>query len=301
MRARCPLIQDAKAIRDIRSLNAAIEAGETSCAELVEAALARAKNPDGEGKFAFILLREAEARKEARELDRFRAEGKAASPLAGLPISIKDNIDISGEPTRGGSKLLEFAPPAKSDAPVVGRLRAAGAVITGRTNMSELAFSGLGTNPFFGTPANPFDRAARRIPGGSSSGAAISVTDGMAAAALGTDTGGSVRIPAALCGLAGFKPTQARVPTDGVLPLSRLLDCVGPLAPTLADCALIDGILSGETAPLQALDGPFRFCTADDFMLAGADEFVEATYSKAKTVLLARRRENRAVAARRFR
>ena len=191
-----------------------------------------------------------------------------------------------GEPTRGGSKLLEFAPPAKSDAPVVARLRAAGAVIIGRTNMSELAFSGLGTNPFFGTPANPFDRAARRIPGGSSSGAAISVTDGMAAAALGTDTGGSVRIPAALCGLAGFKPTQARVPTDGVLPLSRLLDCVGPLAPMLADCALIDGILSGETAPLQATDGPFRFCTADDFMLADADEFVEAAYSEVKTVLL---------------
>lgn len=247
--------------------------------------MARARDPAGEGGRIFRSLREAESSVEARTHDRLRAQGAAPSLLAGLPVSIKDNIDVAGEPTRGGSKLLEGAKPAITDAVVVTRLKAAGAVIIGRTNMSELAFSGLGTNPFYGTPANPWDREARRIPGGSSSGAAISVTDGMAAAALGSDTGGSVRIPAALCGLSGLKPTQARVPTQGVLPLSTLLDCVGPLAWTLEDCAAVDGILADETAPLPTVTGPFRFCTADEFMLEDADDAVRTSYAEAKHVL----------------
>ena len=141
-------------------------------------------------------------------------------PLAGLPISIEDNIDEAGVVTLAGSKVLAGASPAARDSVVAERLRAAGAILIGRTNMTEFAYSGLGINPHYGTPRNIFDRAAARIPGGSSSGAAISVTDGMAWAAIGTDTGGSVRIPAALNGLAGFKPTARRVPPDGVLPLS---------------------------------------------------------------------------------
>lgn len=270
----------------IQSLNDAIGAGKTTCAAVVEAALAGATDPRGEGRFAFRSLRENEARAEAAEQDRLRARGEASSPLAGLPLSTKDNIDIAGEATRGGSKLLDDAPPARSDATIIARLRAAGAVIVGRTNMSELAFSGIGYNRFFGTPANPWDRATRRIPGGSSSGAAVSLTDGMAVAAIGTDTGGSVRIPAALTGLAGFKPTQARVPRDGVLPLSRVLDCVGPLAWTVADCALLDAILSGESGSLPGLRGALRLCTADAYMLESADETVRTSYAAAKDALL---------------
>ncbi|MGC2519671.1 MAG: amidase, partial [Burkholderiales bacterium] len=133
-----------------------------------------------------------------------------------------------------------------ADAAAVARLRAAGAVVVGRTNMTEFAFSGIGINPHCGTPANPHDRGRRRIPGGSSSGAAVSVTDAMAAFALGTDTGGSVRIPAALCGIAGFKPTQRRVPLDGTFPLSTTLDSIGPLAPTIACCATVFQVLAGE-------------------------------------------------------
>jgi aspartyl-tRNA(Asn)/glutamyl-tRNA(Gln) amidotransferase subunit A len=210
-----------------------------------------------------------------------RANGVAVSPLAGLPISIKDNIDFAGEVTGGACKLLDDAPPASSHADVIMRLNAAGAVIIGRTNMSELAFSGIGYNKFYGTPANPFDRATRRIPGGSSSGAAVSVTDSMAVAAIGTDTGGSVRIPAALTGICGFKPTQARVSRAGVLPLSLALDCVGPLARTVADCAVLDSILSGDATPLATLPGKFRFRTADDYMLADADDHVRAAYAGA--------------------
>ena len=126
-------------------------------------------------------------------------------------------------------------------------LEKAGAVIVGRTNMTEFAYSGLGINPHYGTPRNVFDRASARIPGGSSSGAAISVTDGMAVGAIGTDTGGSVRIPAALNGLVGFKPTARRVPLDGVLPLSFSLDSAGPIARTVADCALLDQVLAAES------------------------------------------------------
>jgi aspartyl-tRNA(Asn)/glutamyl-tRNA(Gln) amidotransferase subunit A len=270
----------------VENLNHAIAAGQTSCAALVEAAVLRATDPNGEGHCIFRTVRTEQAWADARAQDELRARGAAPSPLAGLPVSIKDNIDIAGEPTRAGTKLLADAPPATSDSAVVVRLKAAGAAIVGRTNMSELAFSGIGYNRFFGTPANPWDRATRRIPGGSSSGAAISLTDGMAVVAIGTDTGGSVRIPAALTGLAGFKPTQARVPRDGVLPLSTVLDCVGPLARDVADCALVDGILSGETSPLPGFTGALRLCTADGFMLDGADEHVRAMYARAKSALL---------------
>jgi len=270
----------------IDGLNAALAAGETTCAGIVETALARAKSARGEGKWIFRSLRENTARSEAVEEDLLRTSGEAAAPLAGLPISIKDNIDIAGEATRGGCKLLEDVPPAQSDAAVVERLKGAGAVVVGRTNMSELAFSGIGYNRFYGTPANPWDRAVRRIPGGSSSGAAISVTDGMAVAAIGTDTGGSVRIPAALTGLVGFKPTQVRVPRDGVLPLSTLLDTVGPLARSVADCALIDGILANDPTPLTRFAGKLRLCTADDFMLRDADETVSSAYAQATSALL---------------
>ncbi len=140
-------------------------------------------------------------------------------------------------------------PPAAADAPAVARLRAAGAAIVGRTNMSEFAFSGVGWNPHHGTPRNPADENVARIPGGSSSGAAVSVALGLAVAGLGSDTGGSIRIPAALCGLVGFKGTQRRTPLEGAFPLSPTLDTVCAMARTVADCLLVDGVLAG--APLE--------------------------------------------------
>src|SRR5262249_26036512 len=148
-----------------------------------------------------------EARAMADSSDALRRAGRAPGPLAGIPVSLKDLFDIAGEPTSAGSKVLADAPPAALHAPVVARVLAAGLIPLGRTNMTEFAFSGLGINPHYGTPASPWDRASARIPGGSSSGAAVSIADGMAFAALGTDTGGSCRIPAAMCGITGYKPT----------------------------------------------------------------------------------------------
>ncbi|HEX2217019.1 MAG TPA: amidase, partial [Xanthobacteraceae bacterium] len=185
-----------------------------------------------------------------------------------------------GEPTRAGSKVLAGAPPAGEDAPVVRRLRAAGAVIVAKTNMSEFAFSGVGYNPHFGTPGNPADRS--RVPGGSSSGAAVAVADGMCEIAIGTDTGGSTRIPAALCGVVGFKPSKWRVPTEGAFPLSFTLDSVGPLARTVAECALADAVMAGEEpkipepAPLTGL----RFALPQNRSFTPHDDMVRAAIQR---------------------
>ena len=221
-----------------------LDAGRTTSRALVEEALARIADPTGEGKRSFIRVYGDAALKAADAQDQLRKAGYRLSPLAGLPVSIKDLFDIAGDRTLAGSKALDDAPPARADAAIVARLKAAGAVIIGRTNMTEFAFSGVGINPHYGTPGNPWDR--KRIPGGSSSGAAVALADGQCAVAIGTDTGGSVRIPAALCGLVGFKPTQHRVPRDGTLPLSGTLDSIGPLGHSVACCALTDAVLAGE-------------------------------------------------------
>jgi aspartyl-tRNA(Asn)/glutamyl-tRNA(Gln) amidotransferase subunit A len=227
--------------------------------QLVEQALAAIKDPQGEGSRTFLRVHESEALAAADLVDARRRGGAKLPALAGIPISIKDLFDEVGVTTLGGSKVLVGAPVATRDSSVVERLKTAGAVIIGRTNLVEFAYSGLGINPHYGTPKSAFDRATGRIPGGSSSGAAISVTDGMAAGAIGTDTGGSIRIPAALNGLVGFKPTARRVPLDGVLPLSFTLDSAGPIAKTVADCALLDQVLAAEAngvpapAPLRGL------------------------------------------------
>ncbi len=230
----------------LAELAAALAAGRTTGAELAEAALAAIDDASGEGARAFTRVWRETARAEARAGDALRAAGAPPGPLSGIPVSVKDLFDAAGEVTLAGSVARDGAAPAVRDAPIVARLRAAGAVLVGRTNMTEFAFSGLGVNPHYGTPLNPWDRATGRIPGGSSSGAAVSVTDGMAAAAIGTDTGGSVRIPSALCGLAGFKPTARRVPTAGAFPLSATLDSIGPLARSVACCALLDRVMAGE-------------------------------------------------------
>lgn len=223
-----------------------------SSRQLVEQALAAIDDPRGEGARTFLCVHREAALAAADRVDALRRGGAQLHALAGIPISIKDLFDEAGEVTLGGSKVLLGSPPAARDSTVVERLRSAGMVLVGRTNMTEFAYSGLGINPHYGTPRNAYDRASGRIPGGSSSGAAISVTDGMAAAAIGTDTGGSVRIPAALNGLVGFKPTARRVPLDGVFPLSFSADSAGPIAKTVADCALLDQLLAAADGGIPA-------------------------------------------------
>ena len=263
--------------------------GQTSAVQMAEQALDRATQ--GEGPRVFTRVFREQALAEARASDMLRAAGLSRSPLEGLPISVKDLFDIAGYPTLSGSKLLASAAPATQTAEVVQRLRHAGAVIVGTTNMTEFAYSGLGLNPHYGTPRNPWQREVDggRIPGGSSSGAAISVTDGMALAAIGSDTGGSVRIPSALCGLTGFKPTARRVSMQGVLPLSTNLDSIGPLAPSVRCCAALDAVLSGEShgelraASLQGL----RLLAPTNVVLDGMDNDVAAAWQYALSRLSA--------------
>ncbi len=241
----------------VAGLAAALAAGRTSSRELVESALARIMDAQGEGARAFLKIYAETARAEADHADRLRRAGIVRSPVDGLPVSVKDLFDVGGDVTRAGSKLLADAPAAKADAPAVARLRAAGAVIVGRTNMVEFAFGTTGLNPHYGTPRNPWDRRTGRVPGGSSSGAAVAQADGMCVMALGTDTRGSIRQPAALCGVTGFKPTACRVPREGAFPLSYTLDSVGPLANSVECCAAYDAVLAGED-PTPLPDRPVR-------------------------------------------
>ncbi len=270
-------------MKTLMTLAAELAARKTSSQALVEDALMRIAIPSGEGERVFMRTHRESALAEAKASDGLRAHGIVPSPLAGIPVSVKDLFDVAGDITRAGSKVLADAAPAAADATVIRRLRQAGAIIVGRTNMVEFAFSGLGLNPHYGTPKNPWDRATGRIPGGSSSGAAVSVSDGMAAMGLGTDTGGSVRIPAALCGLTGFKPTAKRIPKDGTFPLSTTLDSVGPIGLSVACCALVDSILAGDVAqvpqalPLKGL----RLGVVQDYVLEHLDGAVADAFGKA--------------------
>lgn len=269
-------------------LAADLAAGRTTSRQLTEEALARIEDPKGEGKRAFVKVWRTQALAAADASDLQRKAGIVLSPLAGIPVSIKDLCNVAGETTLAGSKALDDAKPAAADAPVVARLRAAGAVIVGSTNMSEFAFSGVGFNPHYGTPGNPADR--KRVPGGSSAGAAVSVADRMAVAALGTDTGGSVRIPAAVCGLVGFKPTARRVPIDGVVPLSTSLDSIGPLANSVEDCAIVDAVFAGEpiSVPAAAPLAGLRFAVPKHFVMSELDPTVTAAFERACKALSAK-------------
>lgn len=267
---------------------AELDSGRTTSRELIEQALAAATT-SSEAQTTFLTVHAATARATANAIDALRAAQVPLPPLAGIPISVKDLFDEAGQITRAGSRVLNEAAPATLDSVVVQRLRAAGAVIIGRTNMTEFAYSGLGLNPHYGTPRNPWDRATGRIPGGSSSGAAVSVTDGMAAAAIGTDTGGSVRIPSALCGLTGFKPTAQVVPTEGVLPLSSTLDSIGPLARSVACCAQLYSILSATPRTALRPASLVGRCIAVPQTLAldGMDATVAAAFDAACRTLSA--------------
>lgn len=270
----------------LAQLAADLRANRTTSRALVEQALERIEDAAGQGSTVFLQVDAAAARAAADAHDALRRAGTVLSPLAGIPVSIKDLFDIEGQVTRAGSRVLDDAPPAKADALAVARLRRAGAVIVGRTNMSEFAFSGLGLNPHYGTPRSPYHADVpgdERIAGGSSSGAAASVADGMAAVALGTDTGGSIRIPSALCGLTGFKPTASRIPMQGGLPLSTSLDSFGPIGLSVACCALVDRILAArepEVPATRPLDG-VRLGVLTNYVTDGVDETVASAVSTA--------------------
>ena len=225
---------------------AELQNGNLTSRELTESCLTNIEDSHGQGASAFRVVNKTQALASSDRIDAARRAEKTLPKYAGVPIAIKDLFDVAGEQTLAGSQVLNEEPPARQDCTVVARLRDAGFIILGRTNMTEFAYSGLGLNPHYGTPLNPWDRNARRIPGGSSSGAAVAVADGMALAGLGTDTGGSCRIPAAMCGIVGFKPTQRRVSLQGVTPLSSSLDSVGPLANSAGCCAALDKILSDD-------------------------------------------------------
>jgi aspartyl-tRNA(Asn)/glutamyl-tRNA(Gln) amidotransferase subunit A len=258
-----------------------LAAGRTTAAALVEAALERATDPAGEGERTFVALDAEGARAAARAADVLRAAGAEPSPYAGIPVSVKDLFDVRGQVTRSGSVVLDEGP-AAADAAAVAGWRRAGLVLLGRTNMTEFAYSGLGINPHHGTPANPWDRGSHRIPGGSSSGAAVSVSDGMAFGGLGSDTGGSCRIPAALCGLVGFKPTQDLISRAGMAPLSTSLDAAGVIAPTVACCAELVGLARGEVwAAPRPVDLPPRLAVPRTLFFDDAEPEVVAAFERA--------------------
>lgn len=265
-----------------------LAAGRRSATELVESSLARIADETGEGKLVFLKVHRNAALALAQSADRLRSAGAPMLPFAGIPISVKDLFDIAGDVTPAGSRVLADAPPAQKDCPPVQRLRAAGFIVVGRTNMTEFAYSGLGLNPHYGTPRNAWQREAGRVPGGSSSGGAVSITDGMALAALGTDTGGSCRIPAAFTGIVGWKPTACRVPLEGAVPLSSSLDSVGCLAISVDDCAIIDSVIAGElpNEPIGTVE-PSRLTIAvpDRVVLDKIDKDVSACFERALSVL----------------
>lgn len=264
----------------IRGLLKSLANRENTCSELVSAAIGRITEHTSKGGTAFLHVDVERAMAAAQLQDQMRREGRRISSLSGLPVSIKDSFDVAGQVTTAGSRIFQNNAPAQDDAEAVARLRDAGAAIVGRTNMSEFAFSGLGLNPHYGTPRNPFDDG--RVAGGSTSGGAVSVAVDMAVAALGTDTGGSLRIPAAFCGIVGFKPTASRVPGGGVVPLSRTLDSIGVMARTVDCCAILDTVLTGTTHdPIKLPVKGMRFAVTKDVVMERIDERVERVFQRA--------------------
>jgi aspartyl-tRNA(Asn)/glutamyl-tRNA(Gln) amidotransferase subunit A len=260
-----------------------LEAGRTTARKLVEECIARIADPAGEGQRTFIHVDRDAAIEAADAMDRLRKAHATPSRFAGIPVSIKDLFDIAGQVSRAGSRALEDSAPAAADAPVVARLRRAGFVVIGRTNMTEFAYSGIGINPHYGTPKGAWQRNVGHVPGGSSSGAAVSIADRMAYGALGTDTGGSCRIPAAYNGIVGYKPTQNRIPLDGGVPLSFSLDSYGPLANSVQCCATLDAVLADQALPTiqpRPIKGT-RLAVPMTVAMDDLDEAVAKTFARA--------------------
>jgi aspartyl-tRNA(Asn)/glutamyl-tRNA(Gln) amidotransferase subunit A len=268
-----------------KSLAAAIARGDLTSTAVVETFLARAAAADPY-LHAFIAIYGEHARVSARALDAERTRGVIRGPLHGVPVVLKDLIDVAGQPTTAGSRLYARAF-AAADAALTRRLLAAGMVILGKTQMVEMAYGGWGTHAVMGTPRNPWDLATHRVPGGSSSGAAVAVAAGLAPLAIGTDTGGSVRIPAALCGLVGLRTTAGQVPYDGVMQLSPTLDTLGPLAKTVSDLALLYEVMTGRHPQLTtALPRALRIGILGAADLGNIDGDVRAAFEGAQRSLL---------------
>lgn len=269
--------------QDLSATLVELAEGRVRSAQLLERSIESANSPAC--RHAFVRTTFEAARAAADAADRLRAAGAPELPLGGLAVSIKDLFDVRGEVTTAASTVLADAAPAAQDCPAVARLRRAGAAFIGRTNMSEFAFSGVGISPHHGTPANATTASidpTPRIPGGSTSGGAVSVAAGAAWAALGSDTGGSLRIPAALHGLVGFKNTARTVPTDGAIPLSTTLDTVGAITRSVRDAVRLHAILSDRPVrlsgrPVRAL----RLAVATTLMLDGLDAHVARCFERA--------------------
>ena len=274
-------------MQDLIDLRRALAAGRTRSRDLVELCLERIADPKGEGSRAFLSVAADRARREADLVDEARKAGLPLTDYAGVPISVKDLFDVRGETTRAGSRVLGAHAPAKTDADAVAHLRRAGFIVIGRTNMTEFAYSGLGVNPHYGTPASPFDRQTGRVPGGSTAGGAVAVADGLTPATIGSDTGGSCRIPAAFCGITGFKPTSRRVSKRGAFPLSQTMDSVGPLASNVSSCAVLDDILAGGGGADEVSfpESGLRLGVIEGYLDEGLDPEVAAAFSAALTRL----------------
>jgi aspartyl-tRNA(Asn)/glutamyl-tRNA(Gln) amidotransferase subunit A len=269
--------------RTLAGLAADLAQGATTSRELTETALAAIEADPR----AFTRVWVGPARAAADASDRLRLQGIVPSPFAGIPISVKDLFDVAGEPTPAGATILASGPVARADAPTLARLRGAGLVLIGRTQMSEFAFTGVGLNPHTSQPVNPRDPT--RAPGGSSGGGAVSVALGQAAGAIGTDTGGSVRIPAAFCGVVGFKPTQRRITREGAFPLSHSLDSIGPIANSASCCRILDAVLADQPtrqAAVMPLEG-LRLGVPRQYMLDGVEPAVAAAFDAALSALSA--------------
>lgn len=239
----------------LAELQDAIAKGRMSAEETVKDSLARIKNYDSK-LHAFVEINAERALEEARHQDRLAAQGQPRPPLSGIAIGIKDLIDVAGFPTKAGSLTRKDSPRVLHDAPIVARLKALGAIIIGKTATVEYAFGGWGTNVTLGTPHNPWDMQHARVPGGSSSGSAVSVAAGLIPAAVGSDTGGSIRLPASFSGLVGLKTTVGLIDKSGVLPLVNELDTLGPMARSAVDAAILFDAMTGQhtAKALHALD-----------------------------------------------
>jgi aspartyl-tRNA(Asn)/glutamyl-tRNA(Gln) amidotransferase subunit A len=275
--------------QDLTAARHRLMAHETGASALLEASLEAADS--AACRLAFLRRFDAGARAVASAADLLAAAGQPLSPLAGLAVSVKDLFDVAGAPTTGGSAAMADAPAAAADCPAVARLRAAGAALVGHTNLSEFAFSGVGLNPHHGTPANPATAAldpTPRVPGGSTSGGAVSVATGAAWAALGSDTGGSIRIPAALQGLVGFKNTQRLTPLAGAIPLSSTLDTACAITRSVRDAVLLHELLSaGSVALSHRPPAQWHFAVPSTLMLDGLEPAVAKAFEAALVQLRA--------------
>jgi aspartyl-tRNA(Asn)/glutamyl-tRNA(Gln) amidotransferase subunit A len=266
-----------------------VRRGTLRAADGIEASIAAADSPAC--RHAFIRRFDVMARAAAAGVDAARLAGAPVPALAGLAVSIKDLFDVAGMPSTAASRTLADAPPAQADSPAVARLRGAGAALLGHTNLTEFAFSGIGINPHFGTPLNPATLRldpTPRIPGGSTSGGAVSVAAGAAWAALGSDTRGSIRVPAALQGLVGFKSTQALTPTQGCLPLSFTLDTACAITRSVRDAALLHQLLSAQPVRLQCRPASaLRLAVPIGSMLDDLDATVARAFERSLAALRA--------------